>query len=184
VGHYGLGISRYAHFTSPIRRYPDLVNHRQVHRWLAGEPSGGREGPGHYAEMGEQCTETEIKAMEAERTALQIKCVRFMLPRVGEDFRAVVTGMIRSGFFVELLDFPVEGMVRFASLTDDHYVWEPDKGRLYGRHTGASLHLGDDLEVTLVRADLESRQLEFMPVRPLGSDRAPRRPAPRAGRRR
>ncbi len=184
LGHYGLGISRYAHFTSPIRRYPDLVNHRQVHRWLQSEPSGGEAGHEGYAEAGEHCTETEIKAMEAERLAIQMKCVRFMLPRVGEEFKAVVTGMIRSGFFVELLDFPVEGMVRFAGLHEDHYIWEPEKGQLRGRHTGATLHLGDDIVVTLVRADLESRQLEFLPSHPLGAGRAPKRPGRHAGRRR
>ena len=106
--------------------------------------------------------------MDAERMAIAVKCVRFMQPRLGEEFRGIVSGIIRSGFFVELLDFPVEGMVRFAGLHDDHYVWEPELGRLRGRRTGATLRLGDDLVVTLVRADLEARQLEFAPAGPLG----------------
>ncbi|MBI5838299.1 MAG: VacB/RNase II family 3'-5' exoribonuclease [Candidatus Eisenbacteria bacterium] len=179
VGHYGLAVSRYAHFTSPIRRYPDLANHRQVHRWIAGEPSDDSED---YAAMGDQCTETEIRSMNAEREAVTVKCVRFMEPRVGEDFPAVVTGMIRSGFFVELVDFPVEGMVRFAGLHEDHFVWEPERALVRGRRTGAVVRLGDELTVRLVRADLEARQLEFAPAEPLaapaGRGARGRRPRP------
>ncbi|HVP39655.1 MAG TPA: VacB/RNase II family 3'-5' exoribonuclease, partial [Candidatus Saccharimonadales bacterium] len=179
VGHYGLAVQRYAHFTSPIRRYPDLVNHRQVHAWLAGQPAERDTG---YEAVGDQCTETEIRAMNAEREAIQVKCVRFMEPRVGEEFPAVVTGMLRTGFFVELVDFPVEGMVRFAGLHDDHYVWEPERARFRGRRTGATVRLGDGLTVRLARADLEARQLEFVPAEPLGGP-AGRAPAGRRSRR-
>jgi ribonuclease R len=179
LGHYGLAVQRYAHFTSPIRRYPDLVNHRQVHRWLAAEAG---DDAGGYESVGDQCTETEIRAMGVEREAIAVKCVRFMEPRVGEDFAAVVTGMLRSGFFVELVDFPVEGMVRFASLQDDHYIWEPEQARFRGRRTGVTVRLGDELAVRLVRADLEARQLEFMPVEPLAGTTGRRARGPRTNR--
>jgi ribonuclease R len=162
LGHFGLATEMYAHFTSPIRRYPDLV----VHRALRALRQGG-DGDAQAAlrealpEMGRHLSEMERRADEAERELVEWKKVRFMADKLGEVFSAYITGVKAFGLFVELEDIFVEGLVHVSSMTDDYYLFNEKAHTLTGENTRRSYRLGDRVQVLVVRADLERRQVDF-----------------------
>jgi len=195
LGHFGLATEMYAHFTSPIRRYPDLV----VHRALRALRQGGDHGHIKEAlpEMGRHLSEMERRADEAERELTEWKKVRFMADKLGEVFAGYVTGVQAFGLFVELDEIYVQGLVHVSSMTDDYYVYNEKAHVLKGENTRKVYRLGDKVEIQVVRVDLERRQVDFALVdvlqraaagarkgRPPAGD--PRRPAgagrPGAGR--
>ena len=162
-GHFGLALETYTHFTSPIRRYPDLVVHRELRR--------ARQGPSRRDDVAERtealaavarrCSERERRAMEAERELVQWKKARFMAQKIGDEFEGVVTGVAPFGLFVELLEHFVEGLVHVATLADDDYRFAEDRLQLRGAHTGKVYQLGDRLRVQVARVDLDRRQIEL-----------------------
>jgi len=164
-GHYALAAPYYCHFTSPIRRYPDLIVHRQLSRLLA----DGRPIPAAQFEQANQAlasvsklsSERERRAEAAERESLLWKKIVFMRDKVGRDFDAFVTGVASFGLFVTLQDFFVEGLVPVSSLGDDFFVYEEKQHRLRGRSSDATFRLGDALCVTLKEIDEVKRRLNF-----------------------
>lgn len=164
-GHFGLGLDAYAHFTSPIRRYPDLLVHRGIHHVLQG---GTAEDfpyrPGDMLRLGEECTQAEQRADEATRDVDDwLKC-EFMQDRVGETFAGRITGVTGFGLFVELEGIFVTGLVHVSSLENDYYHFEAGAHRLLGERSGRSFRLGDRMHVRLVRVDLDDRKIDFEPA--------------------
>jgi ribonuclease R len=165
AGHFGLACDCYTHFTSPIRRYPDLV----VHRILRTLQKGGAkqvemEHAEHLERTAEHCSLRERMAMEAERESLETKQLMFMSDKVGDDFAGRITGVQAYGLFIELTDFLAEGLVHVSTLEDDYYSFEEEKHCLLGKNTGKSFRLGDEVRVQVVRVDIEKRQMDFILV--------------------
>lgn len=160
LGHFGLALDSYAHFTSPIRRYPDLVVHRLVDVLLDGR---GRV-PRDLVAIGEESSKRERTALDAERAVVALATVQYMRSRVGERFAAHVSGTVPFGFFVELESLPVEGLVHAATLGDDFYEHDAARHELRGRRTKRRFRTGDPVEVQLVSASVERRELDFVVV--------------------
>ena len=160
IGHFGLAFKYYTHFTSPIRRYPDLMAHRMLRRHLDGKDMGNKD-MAKYEKQAVQSSEREMYAVKAERDSIKYKQVEYMLDKVGEEFPGIVTGVTDWGIFVEEKESKAEGMVRLGSIKGDYYNHEASKYRIKGDRTGATYALGDEVRIKLVRADLEERQLDF-----------------------
>ena len=170
LGHFGLAARGYCHFTSPIRRYPDLHNHRRVREWIRGRRDGAWD-PEALAGLAAGCSATEQNATDAERAAVRVKGLRHLEGRLGEQASGIITGLIPHGFFVELEDVPVEGFVRVSLYLDDHFVLDPSGVRLTGRRTRRRFSLGDSVRVTVARVDVPGRECDLaieVPVRRRG----------------
>jgi ribonuclease R len=191
VGHFGLAHEEYLHFTSPIRRYPDLLVHRAIRYQLKKQsqkkkgqkPSGrGLTAGGGFSyehakmlEFGEHCSATERRADEATRDAVDwLKC-EYMLDKVGEDFEGVITGVTSFGIFVELKDIYVEGLVHVTALQNDYYHFDPSGHLLRGERTGKTYHLSDVVKVKVVRVDLDDRKIDFELADAVKSERKQKR---------
>ena len=163
VGHFGLAAPTYTHFTSPIRRYPDLVVHRLLREIRAGRPAADRLAAlaGALPEIGRHTSARERRAMDAERELVQWKKVRFMADKVGEEFDAFVTGVSAFGLFVELVEHFVEGLVHISTLADDEYRFLESAHVLRGASSGLVFRLGDRLRVRVLRVDPERRQIDL-----------------------
>jgi ribonuclease R len=159
LGHFGLASEAYTHFTSPIRRYPDLIVHRLLKRVVAGgEINVSEEVLGKKAD---HLSNRERVAMEAEREILDRYRVRFMRDKIGEEFEGVISGVTAFGFFVELRDIFVEGLVRVTSLHDDYYQYHEKKYCLVGERTHKTFRIGDEVRVRVDRVDVERRHIDF-----------------------
>ena len=165
-GHFGLASPCYTHFTSPIRRYPDLLVHRILRALLNGPVSveSRQQLEKELPETAAHCSRQERRAMEAEREIVTLRKTQFMLTRIGEEFDGIITGVAAFGFFVELIEFFVEGMVPVAQLRDDYYQYREKEHLLEGRRTGARFRIGDQMRVRVSRINLERRQVEFVLV--------------------
>jgi ribonuclease R len=160
VGHFGLAYEHYTHFTSPIRRYPDLLVHRAIKAVLA----GGRYSPGNWVELGLHCSQTERRADEATReVAAWLKCY-YMRDRVGEEFEGSVSAVTSFGIFVALDDFYVEGLVHISELGQDYFHFDAAKHQLLGDRTRKVYRLADRVKVKIVRVDLETSRIDFVPA--------------------
>ncbi len=158
VGHYGLAFPYYTHFTSPIRRYPDMM----VHRLLAHYLDGGRSADKAALEaLCEHSSEREVVAAEAERASIKYKAVEFMHDRLGEEFEGHISGMSEWGVYVELEDTHIEGMSYLRDIEGDWYRFEEERYEIVGAHTGRRMTLGDKVRVRVRRADMAKRQLDF-----------------------
>jgi ribonuclease R len=163
LGHFGLAAEHYTHFTSPIRRYPDLVVHRMLRESRGGPLSAARqeELDDELPETARYTSEMERRADDAERELLQWKKVRFMADKVGEEFEGYVTGVAPFGLFVELVEHFVEGLVHVSSMGDDYYRFVEQQHTLRGENTKKIYRLGDRAEVQVVRVDMERRQVDL-----------------------
>ncbi len=158
IGHFGLAYEMYTHFTSPIRRYPDLLVHRAIKAVLAGKPYE----PGDWHEIGKHCSQTERRADEATREVQSwLKCF-YMQDKIGDCFGGVVTGVTAFGLFVTLDEIYVEGLVYISELPSDYFHHDAVKHVLRGERSGVSFRLGDRLQVKLVRVDLATRKIDFI----------------------
>jgi ribonuclease R len=181
-GHYALAADAYLHFTSPIRRYPDLVTHRMLRRLadeggsVAGDERDRVEAT--LRELGPLCSMREQEAEKAERTAVQWKTALYLRDRVGEVFSGRVSGVVGFGFFVELEEVFADALVHIKELLDDYYTFDETHHRLVGERTGKVWRLGDRVKVRLVRVDLDSFQIEVVPLG-IKPDRNARRKADR-----
>jgi len=164
-GHFGLASRAYTHFTSPIRRYPDLAVHRLLKRYHHQAPvrSELADLETWLDETAEQASERERVAMEAERETIKLKQIAFMEDRLGEVYDGIVTGVTNFGLFVQLREFLVDGLIHISALGDDYYEYEEEKYRLIGRSSGTIFRLGDAMRVQVTRADRVARQLDLIP---------------------
>jgi ribonuclease R len=157
AGHFGLAYESYTHFTSPIRRYPDLLVHRAIKAVLAGK----RYEPGDWCALGEQCSMTERRADDATRDVMSwLKCY-YMQDKVGETFNGTVSGVASFGAFVALDDIYVEGLVHVSYLGNDYYHYDAAKHHLLGERTGQRFRLSDRVRVKVVRVDLDTAKIDF-----------------------
>jgi ribonuclease R len=183
AGHFGLAARGYCHFTSPIRRYPDLFNHRQVKEWLGQAPPQRRADEEDVAALALHTSGREQSAQEAERESTRVKALRFVQDRLGEEHEGIITGVVPPGVFVELEDVPVDGFVRVSSWIDDDFTMDEAGVRLTGRRSRRKFSLGDRITVRLARVDLAARELELALVVPRAASGRARDGAPRGGRR-
>jgi ribonuclease R len=163
-GHFALAAASYTHFTSPIRRYPDLVVHRVLTAML--DTGKGWSDQNTLRELGDDCSFTERRAAEAERELVEQKKVKFMEERVGEVFNALIIGTTKFGFFVELEDLFVEGLVPMDTLPGDRFSYQENTRKVVGDRTRKTYSIGDALRVVLDRADLVERKLQFAVLEP------------------
>lgn len=161
-GHFGLAYDVYTHYTSPIRRYPDLLVHRAIRHKLAGlKDEAYAYTHMEMANIGDHCSRTERRADEATRDTVDwLKC-EYMLEKVGEEYEGVITTVTSFGLFVALIDIYVEGLVHVTALKNDYYHFDPVKRRLEGERTRTIYRLGDRVRVRVVRVDLDERKLDF-----------------------
>jgi ribonuclease R len=186
LGHFGLATDMYAHFTSPIRRYPDLVVHRSLRALRHGRgDQAEREMSAPLPEMGLHLSEMERRATDAERELIEWKKVRFMADKLGEVFSGYVTGVQSFGLFVELDEIYVQGLVHVSSMTDDYYRFDERAHMLKGENTGNVYRLGDRVKVQVAAVKLEERKIDFALVDVLeraAAGRGPGRPPARPTR--
>ncbi|MCK5924783.1 MAG: RNB domain-containing ribonuclease, partial [Methylococcales bacterium] len=161
-GHFGLALDAYTHFTSPIRRYPDLLVHRAIRHCLQNKPPETF----HYSFpqmliLGEQCSANERRADEATRDVESwLKC-EYMLDKLGETFLGIISAVTSFGFFVELSQVYVEGLVHISSLPHDYFHFDPTSHQLKGERTGVCYRLGDIVTIKVVRVSLDDKKIDF-----------------------
>jgi ribonuclease R len=168
IGHFGLAYPEYCHFTSPIRRYPDLWVHRQIRAVLQREATGEKTDKAKriaqekaLSHVGIHCSTTERRADDATRDAVRwLKC-QYIQQHLGAEFEGVISGVVHFGFFVELKSLAIDGLVHVNSLADDYYDFDPVRHRLLGEQSGRVFKLGDTLKVRVIRADVDTRKIDF-----------------------
>lgn len=162
IGHYGLAFSYYTHFTSPIRRYPDLMVHRLLDHYLAGKESVNKD---QYEEYCKHCSQMEHQATQAERDSIKYKQAEYLSDKVGQVFEATVSGISKWGIYAELTESKCEGMIPMRCFDDDFYYIDEENYTLVGLHHGKNLRFGDTIKVKVVAVDLIKKQMDFDIVR-------------------
>lgn len=158
IGHYGLGFDYYSHFTSPIRRYPDLIAHRLLQHYLDGGKSPNKND---YEEKSKHCSAMERLAADAERDSIKFMQVKFMEKHVGQDFQGVISGVADFGFWVQIPENGAEGLIKLRDLMDDSYSYDAKNHLVQGARTGNQYQLGDEVRIRVMKANLIQKQLDF-----------------------
>lgn len=159
IGHFGLGFNHYSHFTSPIRRYPDVITHRLLKKYADNKKSYTFK---QLLEYGEHCSERERAAVTAERDSIKLKQVEYLSERIGQEFEGVVSGVTDKGIYILLKDIYCEGMVSMSELNDDFYIYDQRRHCLTGRNRGRTYKLGNELNVRVLNTNTELRQIDFV----------------------
>ena len=163
IGHYGLGFEYYSHFTSPIRRYPDLIAHRLLQHYLDGGKSPQKQ---EYEDKCKHCSAMEKLASDAERDPIKFMQVKFMEQHLGEDFTGVISGVADFGFWVQIPENGAEGLIKLRDLMDDSYSYDQKNHAVYGSKTGNKYQLGDEVTIRVMKANLIQKQLDFKIIQP------------------
>ncbi|MHB1687106.1 MAG: ribonuclease R [Ignavibacteriaceae bacterium] len=161
IGHYGLGFKYYTHFTSPIRRYSDLIVHRLLYKYLESKTSVHYTLP-QLEEISEHISTCERNAVDAERLSVKMKQIEYLQNHIGDEFDALISGITHFGIFVKISEILAEGLIRLRDMEGDFYVYDEKKYALIGRATKKQFRLGDKIKVRLVRADMEKSELDFI----------------------
>jgi ribonuclease R len=162
VGHYALGVDNYCHFTSPIRRYPDLTVHRTLADVVFDQKNRRGEEAGTLDSLARQCSDAERKAADAERELIKVKLLTFFVDKIGLEMDATITGVERFGLFCQGIEIPVDGLIHVSALDrDDYYEYDEATFSLVGRRSGRKHRLGDHVRVSVVHVDVDRRQLDF-----------------------
>jgi ribonuclease R len=180
VGHFALAADTYTHFTSPIRRYPDLLVHRLLRAVLEAQPTAPE---AELAAAADECSKSERRAADAERELVEWKKVKFMAERIGEDFDALIISSTKYGLFVELANLFIEGLVPIDTLPGDEYTYQENVRKIVGKRTRREFSIGDQVRVILDRVDANERKLQFSLLEPESHSRK-RAPAARAKKKR
>jgi ribonuclease R/exosome complex exonuclease DIS3/RRP44 len=159
IGHYGLSFEFYSHFTSPIRRYPDVIVHRLLEKYLIKENPSGHE---IYNSACDHCTQREILATKAERDSIKFMQIKFMQDKTNKKFNGVISGITDWGIFVEIVENKCEGMIPVRDLKGDYYIYNKDDHSLTGKKNKIKYQLGDAIQVKVKHADLIKKQLDFI----------------------
>jgi len=162
-GHFGLGFENYCHFTSPIRRYPDLVVHRILKEHLRYTLSENRKKflASFVQKSAKSSSKAELNAMEAEREASDMKKAEFMAERIGNVYDATISSVTSFGIFAET-EFGIEGLISMTDLSDDYYEYDESSFTLRGRHKGKTYSIGDEIKIKVKRADIKYREIDFV----------------------
>ena len=163
IGHYGLAFNFYTHFTSPIRRYPDMMVHRLLAMYMAGADSQSAD---YYAAQCKHASEREVVAAEAERESIKYKLVEFMEDKIGQEFDWHVSGVTEWGIYVEIDPTKIEGMIPYRTIKGDYYIFDEERYRAVGRRTHHSLRLGDPIRIRVKGTNLEQKLLDYELVEP------------------
>lgn len=158
IGHYGLAFKYYTHFTSPIRRYPDLMVHRLLERYFDRKPSVNE---AEYESMCQHASEMERKAVEAERASIKLKQAEFMADKIGEEFDGLISGVSKYGVFVEVKENKCEGMIRLRDLDDDFYYLDEENYKVIGHRYGNEFKLGDSIRIRVKHIDIRKKHLDY-----------------------
>ncbi|HNX86717.1 MAG TPA: ribonuclease R [Bacteroidales bacterium] len=158
IGHYGLAFTWYTHFTSPIRRYPDLLVHRLLYAYMQDAPGVAKE---EYEMLCEQASEMERRAVDAERMSVRYKQAEYMLDKVGQEFNALISGVSKWGIFAEITGTKCEGMIRLRDLEDDYYFLDEENYQILGQRYGHCFKLGDRIRIRVKRIDLARKQMDY-----------------------
>jgi ribonuclease R/exosome complex exonuclease DIS3/RRP44 len=161
IGHYGLAFEYYSHFTSPIRRYPDVMAHRLLQQYLDGEKSANE---GIYEDKCKHSSNMEYLATKAERDSIKYMQIRFMQDHEDEEFLGVISGVTDWGIYIEIVSNKCEGMVSVRDMKDDHYQFDQDQYAMVGQNNDIVYQLGDEVIVTVKNADLVKKHLDFYMV--------------------
>jgi ribonuclease R len=171
LGHYGLAFPFYTHFTSPIRRYPDMMVHRLLAKYLDGSKSADVE----YCDlMCKHSSAMEQRATDAERASIKYKMIEFMQDKIGEIYEGLISGVTEWGIYVEIISNKIEGMVSVKSMKDDYYCFDEDNYRIVGQSSGLSYTLGDKIWVRLVNTDLSQKHIDFVIFNPDADNSSPK----------
>jgi ribonuclease R len=161
IGHYGLGFRYYTHFTSPIRRYSDLMVHRLLFQYLK-KKGNFKYSNEELEEISDHLSITERNAVEAERKSVKLKQIEYLKNHIGEEFHAIISGVTYFGIFVKITDILAEGLVKIRDLESDSYVYDEKKYALVGKSTKKQYRLGDKVSVKLIRVDIEKSEVDFI----------------------
>jgi len=161
IGHYGLAFKHYSHFTSPIRRYPDLIVHRLLEKYLGGGESVNKD---FVEEICKHCSEMEKVSSRAERDSIKFMQVKFLKNKIGFIYDGVISGVTEWGLYIEITENKCEGLVKVSSIKDDHYIFDEKKYALIGYRTKSSYQIGQKVKIKIQRADLERKQMDFILV--------------------
>ena len=165
IGHYGLGFKNYSHFTSPIRRYPDLLVHRILFDYIYNEKNILSKADYYkkiIPEIGKQSSIMEQNAEQAERDSIKLMQGEYISRHIGEEYEGIVSGMVQYGMFVEIMDILVEGMIRFRDIQDDYYEYDDKKHIARGRRKGKTFRAGQKVKIKVVRVNKESKKIDFV----------------------